>query len=73
MKQSFKYKVLITGAAGFIGFHVTKQLLEENHSCVGIDNLNDYYDKSLKLNRTKILQKNKNYKFFKIDLSKKNN
>ena len=71
MKQSFKYKVLITGAAGFIGFHVTKQLLEENHSCVGIDNLNDYYDKSLKLNRTKILKKNKNYKFFKIDLQKK--
>ena len=71
MKQSPKYKILITGSAGFIGFHVARQLLKENHFCVGVDNLNDYYDKNLKLNRTKILKKNKNYKFFKIDLSKK--
>jgi UDP-glucuronate 4-epimerase len=71
MKQSPKYRILITGSAGFIGYHIANQLLKENHFCIGIDNLNDYYDKNLKISRTKILKKNKNFKFLKIDLSKK--
>lgn len=48
-------KVLVTGAAGFIGFHLTKTLLSENYEVVGIDNLNSYYDVSLKLDRLKQL------------------
>ena len=41
-------KFLITGAAGFIGFHIAQRLLNEGHDVVGIDNMNDYYDVSLK-------------------------
>ena len=41
-------KILITGIAGFIGFHLGKKLLEENWQVVGIDNLNDYYDCTIK-------------------------
>ena len=41
-------KILITGAAGFIGFHLSKRLITENIDIYGIDNLNDYYDKKLK-------------------------
>lgn len=44
-------KILVTGSAGFIGFHLTKRLLEEGHEIVGIDNLNNYYDVRLKLGR----------------------
>jgi len=70
MKQSKINKVLITGCAGFIGFHITKTLLKDNYKCYGIDNLNEYYDKKLKLERLRILKKSKNFKFEKIDLSK---
>ena len=48
-------KILVTGIAGFIGFHLSKKLTEAGHSVVGIDNLNDYYDVSLKVNRLKEL------------------
>lgn len=48
-------KVLVTGAAGFIGFHVSKKLLELGHEVVGIDNINDYYDVNLKYDRLKEL------------------
>lgn len=48
-------KILVTGAAGFIGFHLCKVLLEKNHEVVGLDNINDYYEVSLKYNRLKEL------------------
>ena len=65
-------KFLITGSAGFIGFHLAKKLIEEKNEVVGIDSLNDYYDKKLKLNRIKILNKNKKFTFKKIDISNYN-
>ena len=47
-------KLVITGTAGFIGFHLSKRLLEEGHTVIGIDQINDYYDIDLKLSRLKI-------------------
>ena len=64
-------KILITGVAGFIGFHLSKRLLEESYQVVGIDKLNDYYDKSLKKDRLEILSQYKNFSFQKIDLKDK--
>ena len=64
-------KILITGSAGFIGFHLSTLLLKQKIKVVGIDNLNNYYDKRIKIDRNKILLKNKNYKFFKIDITNK--
>ncbi|WP_326900469.1 NAD-dependent epimerase [Kosakonia cowanii] len=61
-------KFLITGAAGFIGFHVSARLLETGHHVVGIDNLSDYYDVSLKQARLDLL-KSPAFNFYKIDLS----
>lgn len=61
-------KYLVTGAAGFIGFHVSKRLLEAGHQVVGIDNLNDYYDVSLKQARLKLLVR-PDFHFHKIDLA----
>tara|TARA_A100001015_G_scaffold321330_1_gene451526 strand:+ start:2946 stop:3935 length:990 start_codon:yes stop_codon:yes gene_type:complete len=69
--RSQNNQVLITGAAGFIGFHITEMLLMSGTKCVGIDNMNNYYDKNLKILRLNKLKKFKNFKFFKIDLSKK--
>ena len=65
-------KILVTGAAGFIGFHLCQKLLEENHTVLGIDNINNYYDVNLKKNRLKNLLKKKNFKFKKIDISNTN-
>lgn len=62
-------KVMITGAAGFIGSTLSKKLLENNYEVTGIDNLNDYYDVNLKKARLEILQKNKNFKFELLDIS----
>ena len=62
-------KVLVTGAAGFIGFHLAKKLLDDNFTVHGLDNLNAYYDPKLKDERLKILQKSENFKFTKADLS----
>ncbi len=55
---------LITGAAGFIGFHTCEKLLKKNKKVYGIDNIDNYYDPNLKKKRLKILQKYKNFKFF---------
>ena len=63
-------KVLITGVAGFIGFHLSQHLLKENFDIVGIDNINDYYDLNLKTDRLKILNNNNLY-FKKIDIAEK--
>ena len=65
------YKILITGAAGFIGFHLSKKLLSESYEIIGIDNLNDYYDPKLKQSRLDILSRHKNFKFKKADLKDK--
>ena len=68
-------KILVTGSAGFIGFHLCKKLLENNHNVIGIDNLNDYYDVNLKEKRleilTKIPLKNNKWEFFRTDLTNK--
>ena len=61
-------KILVTGSAGFIGFHICKRLLDDKHQVVGIDNLNNYYDKKIKIDRNRILKKYDNYNFFKYDL-----
>ncbi|WP_440874450.1 NAD-dependent epimerase [Thalassotalea sp. PLHSN55] len=62
-------KYLVTGAAGFIGFHVAKRLCEAGHQVVGIDNLNDYYDVNLKLARLKELAPLSLFSFQKLDLA----
>ena len=61
-------KVLVTGCAGFIGFHLSKKLINQSYKVCGVDNLNDYYDVNIKKNRLKILKKFKNFNFYKIDL-----
>ncbi|MFD3155955.1 NAD-dependent epimerase [Haloimpatiens sp. FM7330] len=66
-------KILITGAAGFIGFHLASLLLEKDYKVVGIDNINDYYDVNLKESRLSLLKKNENFIFHKIDLKDKEN
>ncbi|MGM9904123.1 MAG: NAD-dependent epimerase/dehydratase family protein [Enterococcus sp.] len=67
-KEVFLLKVLITGSAGFIGFHLAKELLSEGYEVVGLDNLNDYYSTDLKYHRLSCLQKYNNFKFYKVDL-----
>lgn len=64
-------KVLITGASGFIGFHISNFLLKKKFEVVGIDNMNNYYDIKLKESRLNILKQYENYKFYKIDLKNK--
>ena len=79
-------KYLVTGTAGFIGFHVAKKLIEKGEQVVGLDSINDYYDINLKyarlehmgiekekLNYGKVLQSNKypEYSFIQLDLTEK--
>ncbi|MGE5575191.1 MAG: GDP-mannose 4,6-dehydratase [Ignavibacteria bacterium] len=61
-------RFVITGTAGFIGFHVAKRLLSEGHEVIGIDSMNQYYDVRMKIQRNKNLQQHEQYKFFKQDL-----
>jgi UDP-glucuronate 4-epimerase len=62
-------KILVTGAAGFIGFHTSKLLLERGDQVVGLDNLNEYYDVTLKNARLALLRRHKNFEFVKLDLA----
>jgi UDP-glucuronate 4-epimerase len=62
-------KTLVTGAAGFIGFHLAKRLLGAGHSVVGLDNLNDYYDVNLKKGRLEQLLPAEGFRFVKMDLA----
>ena len=68
--------ILVTGSAGFIGFHLTKALLVAGFKVVGIDNINNYYDPQLKHNRLDALENfvgqnslGQNYSFVKMDIS----
>ena len=61
--------VLVTGAAGFIGFHVARRLLQNGRAVVGLDNLNAYYDPKLKEARRAELEKLKGFRFVKLDLA----
>lgn len=65
-------KILVTGAAGFIGFHLSRRLLKEGDTVVGLDNLNDYYDVSLKQARLKLLQENEGFRFIRANLADRN-
>lgn len=67
MKKTY----LVTGAAGFIGFYLSKALLDMGKIVIGIDNLNDYYDVNLKYYRLSIIKKYTNFTFHKIDISEK--
>src|SRR5262245_26401691 len=62
-------KVLVTGAAGFIGFHVARRLLERGDEVTGLDNLNDYYDPTLKQARLAQLVEHPGFTFAKLDLA----
>jgi UDP-glucuronate 4-epimerase len=62
-------KILVTGAAGFIGFHTARRLLERGDEVVGLDNLNEYYDINLKMARLKLLQQDARFRFVKLDLA----
>lgn len=65
-------KILVTGSAGFIGFHVARKLLLENHLVIGLDNLNSYYDVTLKQARLNELKKFANFQFYQIELTDHN-
>ena len=63
------HKILVTGAAGFIGFHVTQRLLSAGRAVVGLDSVNDYYDPKLKEARLDLLKRDPNFSFVKLDLA----
>ena len=64
-----KIYILITGCAGFIGYHLAKSLLKKGNIVIGIDNLNDYYDVQLKQNRLEQLKEFNNFQFFQADIA----
>jgi UDP-glucuronate 4-epimerase len=69
MKKEKKDKILVTGCAGFIGMHLCKSLLNDGFEVRGLDNMNSYYDKSLKIDRIKILKVFSNFFFEEVDLN----
>ena len=64
-------RILVTGAAGFIGFHLSKRLIARGNDVIGLDNLNDYYDVNLKYARLKQLEGHTNFKFIKGDIAER--
>ena len=66
-----KKKIFITGSSGFIGFHLSKYFLNKKFDVLGFDNLSNYYDKKIKINRQKILLKYKNFKVINSNLENK--
>ena len=66
-------RFLVTGAAGFIGFHVCKKLCQAGFEVIGLDNLNNYYDILLKKARLEQLKLNTNFRFIKLNLTDKKN
>jgi UDP-glucuronate 4-epimerase len=62
-------RILVTGAAGFIGFHTSKSLLEAGIEVVGVDNCNDYYDVRLKYDRVSLLEKKRSFQFIEVDIA----
>ena len=65
-------KILITGAGGFIGFHLCKRLIERGDEIFGIDNMSDYYDAKLKTDRLKQIENRKNFTSLKMDIADRN-
>ncbi len=64
-----QHKALVTGAAGFIGFHVARRLLQSGYSVFGVDSLTDYYDPRLKDARLAVLAQDPQFTFARLDLS----
>jgi UDP-glucuronate 4-epimerase len=61
--------ILVTGAAGFIGFHITRRLLDRGDLVIGVDNLNEYYDVGLKEARLRLLQRYESFRFERLDIA----
>ena len=61
-------KIMVTGCAGFIGMHLCQSLLRDGYEVFGIDNINSYYDKKIKVDRISILKKYKNFSYKTVDL-----
>jgi len=68
MKIKGEKSILVTGSAGFIGYHLCSRLIKDGNNVVGIDNLNDYYDVKIKIDRLKQIEDKDNFKFLKIDI-----
>lgn len=69
MQRGRMPKILVTGCAGFIGFHLCQRLLSQGHVVCGLDNLNEYYDASLKNARLAQIAGHANFRFFRLDLA----